>query len=150
MMMLSVRPAYAKGILTGSKSVELRRTRPSIKGDQLTVIYASTPVQAVIGACTISCVESGEPQDLKLRYLTEAQISEDEFDRYFEEAEVAWALHLRQSMFFEQPVSLERLRASSVLPVQSWRFLDWRAFAALLTSESDRIKLGNLLASGSG
>lgn len=137
-MLLSVRPAFAQGIVTGSKRVELRRTRPNIPADQLAVIYASTPVKAAVGACMISHLESGAPTQIKMRYLSEAEITEDAFDSYFVNADVAWALHLQRSVLFEEPVSLERLRGSSVEPVQSWRFLNWRALSTLLSSRRSR------------
>ena len=59
MMILSLRPRFADAILSGVKTVELRRTEPKIRVPTLAFIYASTPARALLGTCIVTSVESG-------------------------------------------------------------------------------------------
>lgn len=147
-MLLSVKPVYAAGIVSGEKTVELRRTRPNIDPGQLVAIYSSSPTRAVIGACRIARLDGGTPPEVKARYLAPAKITDLAFDDYFDNAREAWALHLERSVFFEEPIPLSRLRQSpGAEPVQSWRFLAWDFFAELLTSRRDLAALRGLAGS---
>ena len=55
---LSIKPQYATRIVDGVKTVELRRRFPygTVTGARL-YVYASVPIQALIGYATISTVE---------------------------------------------------------------------------------------------
>ena len=59
MMILSLRPRFADAILGGVKTVELRRTEPRIRVPTLALLYATTPVRALLGTCIVTSVESG-------------------------------------------------------------------------------------------
>ena len=52
------RPRFAEAILAGVKTVELRRTVPKIVVPTLALLYATTPVRALLGTCIITDVRS--------------------------------------------------------------------------------------------
>ena len=62
LMLLSIHPVYVEQILTGTKTVELRRTRPDVAPGQPVVIYATTPAAALVATCRIDRVEIDSPQ----------------------------------------------------------------------------------------
>ena len=59
-LLLSLKPRYADAILSGAKTIELRRTRPNIKVPALALIYSTSPVRSLVGSC---CVESIDSRD---------------------------------------------------------------------------------------
>lgn len=62
---MSVRPVFAAAILNGTKRWEFRRVRCKLAtGDQI-VIYATTPIQRIVGRFTVGDVRSGAPEELE-------------------------------------------------------------------------------------
>ena len=53
MVVLSLKPRFAEAILSGVKTVELRRTVPKIVVPTRALLYATTPVRALLGTCVI-------------------------------------------------------------------------------------------------
>ncbi len=48
-LLVSVKPVYARLILAGSKTVELRRVRPNAVPGCQVLIYASSPTMEMVG-----------------------------------------------------------------------------------------------------
>ncbi|MEM4630937.1 MAG: ASCH domain-containing protein [Acidilobaceae archaeon] len=66
MYILSIKPKYAKAILTGEKKVELRRLRgqkPPPSG-AIMVMYASGDVQKIVGEFEVERVDVGTPEKI--------------------------------------------------------------------------------------
>jgi predicted transcriptional regulator len=63
-LFLPIHPQWAVAILTGSKKWELRRRRPSITSGDVVVLYATAPLQAVVGSFLVGEVLSGSPRAL--------------------------------------------------------------------------------------
>ena len=64
MVVLSLRPRFAEAILAGDKTVELRRTVPKIVVPTRALLYAATPVRALIGTCIVTDVVAADLADL--------------------------------------------------------------------------------------
>ena len=92
MMILSLRPRFADAILSGVKTVELRRTEPKIRVPTLALIYASTPVRALLGTCVVTSVESGHLAALWRVHGAGSGLDHGEFLNYFEGVEAGTAL----------------------------------------------------------
>lgn len=124
--LLSIRPQHVSAILTGTKTVELRRTRPQVNVGQPIAIYATAPLSAVVATCTVALVEVMEPESLKLTAFRAAAVSEAEYDTYFHGAARAVAIHLENVVLLSNPLTLSDLRGrhKSFQPPQSWHFLD--------------------------
>ena len=147
-MLLSIRPTHAADILSGRKTVELRRTRPSITPGQLVLLYASSPVCAVVGACRVDAFEIGAPATIKRKYLRRAAIPGHAFDHYYLGAAAATALLLDCATALPNPVSLSTLKGSpATTPTQSWRFVSRASFMPLL-ADADRRALDALAGRG--
>lgn len=122
-LLISVKPRYAEGILDGTKTVELRRTRPSLPDGSLVLLYSSTPTRAVVGWAQLLRVQEGSPQDIWQAIGDAAAIDHATFDAYFDGARAAYALELAEVVEATQPVPLSVIRAIGVQPPQSWRYL---------------------------
>lgn len=123
MVLLSIHPRHANAILTGTKTVELRRRPPAAAPGTLVLIYSTTPVRAVVGWAEIRDVVAGAPDALWDSHGALAEVSEDEFEAYFAGRELAFGLELSTVEAADQPVSLQVLREFGLDAPQSWRYV---------------------------
>lgn len=124
-ILFSIRPRYANKILQGNKTVELRRNCPRAKKDDLVLIYASSPMKALIGAFKVDRIVEKPPQDLWHIVKQYAAISRKEFDAYYTGAPVGFGIFFNEVHGFREPVKLQRLREwwSSFHPPQRYCYL---------------------------
>jgi predicted transcriptional regulator len=126
MIVLSLKPRFAEAILAGTKTVELRRTTPKIEVPTRALLYASTPVRALLGTCIITSVNSADLADLWRNYGPRAELSYQEFKRYFEGVKVGTALELAHHSPLSRIVPLQDLRdkPNRFRPPQSFAYID--------------------------
>src|SRR5438105_780743 len=60
-LFLPIRPRWALAILEGSKRWELRTRRPSVDSGDVVVLYATSPLRAVVGSFMVGEIISGDP-----------------------------------------------------------------------------------------
>lgn len=123
-LLLSVHPRFARAILEGRKTVELRRHRVGASPGAAVILYATSPVMAVLGTAYLDSVDTGEPQTIWQRHGERTDLTEYEFHDYLNGCEVASALLLRRPATLLAPMQLSALRAvSSFQPPQSYRYV---------------------------
>lgn len=134
MIVLSLKPRFAEAILAGTKTVELRRTTPKIEVPTRALLYASTPVRALLGTCIITSVTSANLADLWREFGSRADLPYHEFKRYFEGVEVGTALTLDEQRPLSRKVPLRDLRAKprGFRPPQSFSYVDSKTGDRLL------------------
>ena len=134
MIVLSLKPRFAEAILAGTKTVELRRTTPKIEVPTRALLYASTPVRALLGTCIITSVNSAPLSDLWREFGSRADLPYHEFKRYFEGVEVGTALELAHQRLFSRMVPLQDMRTkpSRFRPPQSFAYVDSKTGDRLL------------------
>jgi predicted transcriptional regulator len=132
-MVLSVHPRHVDRILDGSKTVELRRTRPTVAPGQPVAIYATLPAGALVATCEIEAIEVGSPASIWKSAGAAARVSQSEFDLYFTDATQAVALRLTTVRRLKECVTLEQLRAGRQFqPPQTWHFFNGQQLTTML------------------
>jgi predicted transcriptional regulator len=121
-VLLSVKPAFAEAILDGEKKFEFRRALFRDRGVRTVVLYASSPVQKVVGEFSIDGILSMELDALWAHTETDAGIGRDYFDRYFDGCDTGFALKVRQVHRYPVPLELQR-HFGIEHPPQSFRYL---------------------------
>jgi predicted transcriptional regulator len=145
-MMLSVHPRHVANILDGSKTVELRRTRPVVKPGQPVAIYATSPSAALVATCRIAEIEVGAPDTIWRSVGKLTQVTSAEFDDYFDGAETAVALHLDQVTRLVNEIALSHMRSQSRFhPPQTWHFFDLHRLTQLVGRHPSSPALTELL-----
>jgi predicted transcriptional regulator len=124
-LFLSLKPAYADLLLDGDKSVELRRIRPRAQPGTLVVVYASSPVRAVVGTCVVEDIGTETPDVIWNLHGPKTGVLRREFDAYFQGTSVAVAISVRHPQRLERVIPLEALRQdlARFTPPQSFRYL---------------------------
>lgn len=124
-LLLSVKPQFAKALLRGEKTVELRRVRPrSLPGDRV-VIYEAAPTMAIKGHVTIRDIYVMSPTEMWTCLDAATYMSANEYWRYFAGAKLAVAIHLIRPVLLEAPITLSTLRQISCefRPPRSFQYL---------------------------
>jgi predicted transcriptional regulator len=94
-VLMSIRPEYAEAILSGKKTFELRRRRPSFGDGSRIVVYSSSPDRRLLGTFEAGAVHQASPDDLWRRVSKKAGITKVAFDAYFEGCGVGYAIEVR-------------------------------------------------------
>ena len=128
MIVLSLKPRFAQAILAGVKTVELRRTVPKIVIPTRALLYASSPVRALLGTCVITSVRSADLAALWHEYGSRSELPFHEFEQYFEGVDAGTALILSEPQALSRPIPLQDLRAKprGFRPPQSYAYVDAR------------------------
>lgn len=147
LMLLSIKPRHVHNILTGAKTVELRRIRPNVDAGQPVAVYATMPAAAVVATCRVGQVDIGLPSAIKAQHLDRTGISGDEFDNYFAGSSQAVAIHLGEVAVLDSPVTLDqiRLRRGDYNPPQTWHYFDRTQLHDLLGHHGAHRELSALL-----
>src|SRR5688572_1125403 len=80
--LMSLRPRFAAALLRGSKSAEVRRRRVRLDDGSLCLVYASSPVRALVGAFRVASTDTGAPEVLWERWGARTALKRAEFDAY--------------------------------------------------------------------
>jgi predicted transcriptional regulator len=120
-VLLSIKPEFAERIFDGSKKYEFRRAifkNPDIK---TVIVYASSPVQRVIGEFDIETVLCDSPQKLWRKTSKDSGISKEFFFDYFSERDIGFAIQVKKVRRFK----ISRCLRSSydVSPPQSFCYV---------------------------
>ena len=89
--MLSAHPVYAAALVAGRKTVEFRKRRlaPDISR---VLVYATAPLQHVIGEFEVAETTKGTPAEIWARFGSAGLIGEQDFHSYYGDRQTAVAL----------------------------------------------------------
>lgn len=124
-LLLSVHPRYAALILSGDKTIELRRVAPRLSSGDLVILYATQPQCAIVGVFSLSRIVSLPPDELWAHYALASCVSREQFFTYYEGRALAHGLEVEAAWRCTQPISLSDLRKQwrGFHPPQSYRYL---------------------------
>lgn len=120
-VLLSIKPEYAFKIFDGTKKFEFRKVifkNPNIK---TVVVYASSPVQKVIGEFEIEDIFSFEPKIIWKMTKKFSGITEGFFFEYFADREIAHAIKIKKTKKYKKPLSIRE--DFNAVPPQSYMYL---------------------------
>ena len=121
-VLLSIKPEFADKIFDGTKKVEFRRI--IFKSNKITsiVVYASSPIQKIIGEFEVDSVLSGSPEYLWSETSEDAGISKSYFDQYFADRLIGYAIRIKSVNRYKVPLCL-KLDFNISHPPQSFQYL---------------------------
>jgi predicted transcriptional regulator len=124
-IIMSIRPEHAFDIMSGRKTVELRRRFPEhVPLGSLILIYASSPEQRLIGAASVEGVRRMTPAGLWRSFRERACVERSLFDEYFNGAREDSGILLGACVRFAEPIPISELRERfKFCPPQSYRYI---------------------------
>lgn len=133
-LLLSVRPRFAHGLLSGTKTAEIRRRFPDIPSGMKVIIYASSPEKAILGTMRVQRVVRSNADDIWRDYSDVIGIERSELSDYLDGARECSVLELDNPELWSRPVQLADLRSAlDVEPPQSFRYLTSRQLTRLMS-----------------
>jgi predicted transcriptional regulator len=132
-LLLSIRPEFADKIFEGTKTAELRRTRPRVKRGDRVYVYVASPVKALRGAFRVANVIDDLPHRLWQKVKRVAGVTRKQFDEYYRGAERAFAILLEDVQHFSESVDLIGLREKwpGFRPPQCYLYISTSRLASL-------------------
>jgi len=120
-ILLSIKPEFALRILDGSKKYEYRRAIFKNQKVSTVIIYASDPIKQIIGEFEIEDILHEDPQSLWVKTKHHAGISEKGFFNYFTNKAKGYAIKVKATRVYDDPLPLSSFMISS--PPQSYMYL---------------------------
>ena len=120
-VLLSIKPEFANKIFDGTKKFEFRRSIFKKSQVDTIVVYASSPMQKVIGEFDIDSIICDEIGSLWLQTHEFAGINKDYFFEYFSNKQQGYAIAIKKARKYKTPLSLKD--SFNMLPPQSFAYL---------------------------
>jgi len=120
-VLLSIKPEFANKIFDGTKKFEFRKSIFKNKDVKTVVVYASSPVQRVIGEFEIEKILNFDLDTLWGLTQDFSGISEDFFYEYFADKEVGYAIKIKKPIKYRNPKNLRE--EFNLYPPQSFAYL---------------------------
>jgi predicted transcriptional regulator/DNA-binding XRE family transcriptional regulator len=123
-VVFSIHPGHADKILTGEKTVELRRKfTEEFEPGGLAMIYSTSPIKALTGVAKIQDVQRLKLPTLWKEHRSKFCVRKDDFDSYFSGLERGYAIILNAAQPLPRPIYLHELRARcGFAPPQSFQY----------------------------
>ena len=143
-ILLSIKPQYADMILSGSKSVELRRVKPKyIEKGSLVLVYASSPVKSMLGAFSVDSVVEKPLDELWKMVKETSGVTYQEYRRYFEGVWKGVGIFINDYWKLSEPISLDSIKQKiqTFNPPQSFRYATEKDFFSLHIETLEVLKI---------
>ena len=101
--LLSIKPEYVDAIVKGAKGYEFRRTIFK-RRVETAYIYCNSTVKRIVGCFKVGRVLQGTPKQIWKLCYRESGIAEQEFFKYFENSNRAFAITIEDFFEFEEPL----------------------------------------------
>lgn len=105
-VLLSIKPQFAIKIFDGTKKFEFRKSMFKNANINTVVVYASSPMQKVIGEFTIDEIMEESPDALWEKTKKHSGITKEFFDEYFFNRDRAFAIKVKEANRYQQPLDL--------------------------------------------
>ena len=124
-ILLSVKPRFADLIFNGLKEAELRRRFIQNAKDRDVFVYVTSPVRTLRGGFRVGHVWHGTPANIWNEVHHMAQVKKREFDEYYGDCSVVYALRITDVWEYNKPMNFQTLKRqlSEFVVPQSWRYV---------------------------
>jgi len=116
-ILISIRREYVDKILTGEKTIELRRRSLHVQRGTRVWIYSKAPDAIIQVSGVIDDIVRASPHQLWCKYRNRTGVSYADFRSYFGDVEIGCAIFLKDIRRLKNEISLSAIRRE----VQSFR-----------------------------
>jgi len=133
---MSIHPEFANQILSGRKRVEFRR-RALAQVVTRIVVYATSPICAVVGVAEVVRIQHASPRSLWAAYGHVGGIEHARFDAYFAGTGTGVAYELGRIWVCESPIELGRRGLPTRAP-QAYQYVGANTLSTLMNDTRPR------------
>lgn len=138
--LLSIHPRYAEAILAGDKQVEFRKT-PLRDGVDEVLLYATSPVQRIVGGFRVAGVDCAVPATLWDRYRAVGGVGRAAFLEYYAGKDHGYAIRIASRHALDQPLPLDAV-VSHGRPPQNLMYVERQQQPEPLNDTSEGLLAG--------
>jgi predicted transcriptional regulator len=133
-LFISIKPEFVEKIFNGTKTIELRKSAPKVKKNDIIIIYSTSPVMSVIGTCKVDYIVSLKPEELWDSYNDKMGIDKKRYCEYFEQKDFAIGIFLKDVKKIDKVIPLSKLRTKfhNFHPPQTFRYFDEISYNQLI------------------
>ena len=110
-ILISIEPRYFARILSGEKTVELRRRALRITEEARIWLYCKAPIASISAVCQLRYSETLTVADIWAKHSSQMALSRSEYDAYLKGRDTAHALVLSEVRPLNNPIDLQAARA---------------------------------------
>lgn len=127
-LIISVKPEYARKILTGEKTIELRKSAPKKVGkDDFLLLYVTSPIKEIWGIYKIEDIFKDTPEQLWKLHGDKTGIEKTNYKDYFSKSKNAYGIKLKEiKQLSNLSIKLSDLRKvlPNFMPPQTYSYID--------------------------
>jgi len=131
LLLISIKEKYVAEILSGHKTIELRKSLPRVKEGDTVIIYTTQPKKAVTAIATVKKILKISPQAMWRDYKNCLGISKPEFDDYYKDSKFAIGIEIYDVIQLDTEILLSAIKTihPQFSPPQTFKYLDkYRTF----------------------
>lgn len=125
-VLISIQPDFVAKILSGKKTIELRKKPFPVNGGVRIWIYSTSPTSAIEATAFVSIVDADTPENIWKKYSSKCGISKDAYDAYYAGSSEAYALHINDAKRLDKKMKLDEIKnlSEGFTPPQYYRYLE--------------------------
>lgn len=126
MILVSIKQKYVQKILSGDKTIELRKSRPKAKAGDVILIYTTRPVMAVTAIATVGEIITCSPGEMWNSYQTRLGISQSDFFEYYGASKLAIGIELNNVVKLDAEILLSAIKViyPNFTPPQTFKYIN--------------------------
>lgn len=131
LLLISIKEKYVTEILSGHKTIELRKSIPKVKAGDTVIIYTTQPRKAVTAIATVKKILKTSPKKMWADHKDTLGISKTEFDDYYKSSEFAIGIEIVDVIRLDTEILLSAIKSihPQFTPPQTFKYLDkYRTF----------------------
>lgn len=122
-ILLSIKPEYAERIFNGEKRYEYRKRLFKRNDINSIIVYVTKPVGKVVGEFEIAEILEDNPIDIWERTKQYSGISKRDYMKYFQDKKTGFAISIKNTTIYKQPLELKELSSAIKSAPQSFMYV---------------------------
>ncbi|MBY0562514.1 GNAT family N-acetyltransferase [Hyphomicrobium sp.] len=139
-VLISIQPDFVAKILSGKKTIELRKKPFPANGGVRVWIYSTSPTSAIEATAFVETVDCDTSENIWNKYQHKCGVSKADFDAYFDGASEAYAISITRPRKLDRRFKLDDIKKllDGFTPPQYYRYVDHdtELFDALISRAS--------------
>lgn len=109
-VIISIKPVFARQIIAGTKTIELRRSYMGLSTNDIVLVYISAPDQCLGMWFRIASIDNLSIEQMWARHKESLGIDYEQYLAYFEGAYTAMGLHVGEVHQLDPPLPLAEIQ----------------------------------------
>lgn len=125
LLLISIKGKYVEEIVSGRKTIELRKSMPKVKAGDTVIIYTTQPRKAVTAIATVKNVLRLTPEKMWHDHSKSLGIDKEDFWQYYDGCRFAIGIEMQSVIELDTEILLSAIKLiyPSFTPPQTFKYL---------------------------